>query len=108
MGTKSGTFHKKLLLVLDESIRNIFGETASKAVYYRLRKEYLLSLEDIPEKPQTFAKAIKEIFGETGAELIETLLVKDLRTKFEIEGKGKEIDKLADCMDQLKIVCIKK
>lgn len=89
-------------------MKNIFGETTAKAVYYHLQEGYLLKLEDIPEKPRAFAKAIKEIFGETGAEVIETLLVKDLCTKFGIKEQGKEIGNLVDCMGELKVICIEK
>jgi adenylyl- and sulfurtransferase ThiI len=100
--------HENLLTTLDESMKNIFGKTTVEAVYYHLQKKYLIKLEDIPEKPHTFAKAIKEIFGEPGAEIIETLLVRDLCTKFGIKGQRKETDKLADCMDLLKIRHIEK
>ncbi len=108
MRTKKYNLNETLLSALDESLKSIFGESAAKAVYHYLQKGYLLKLEDIPEKPKTFARAIKEIFGETGAEVIEALLVKELCTKFRIEGRRKEIDKLADCMDELKVACTEK
>lgn len=108
MGVKKDRFYKTLLSALDESMKNIFGENTAKAVYYHLREGHLLKLEDIPKKPQTFAKAIKEIFGAPGAEVIETLLVKDLCTKFRIKGQRKDIDRLVDCMHELKITCIEK
>lgn len=106
LGTKKHKPHKTLLSALDESMKNIFGESTAKAVYYHLKEGYLLKLEDIPKKPEAFAKAIKEMFGDTGAEVIETLLVKDLCTKFKIEGQKKEIDKLVDCLDEFKAKCI--
>lgn len=71
-------------------MKNIFGKNAAQAVYYHLEKRHLLKLEDIIEKPHTFSEAIKEMFGETGAEVIEALLVKDLCTKFRVEGQRKE------------------
>ncbi len=108
MEAKRGKLNKKLLFALDESMKNIFGENTAKAVYYYLQEGYLLKLEDIPERPQTFAKAIKEIFGETGAEVIEALLVRDLCMKFKIKKRGKEVDKLVDCMDELKLMTIEK
>jgi len=108
LAARRDRFYRTLLSALDESMKNIFGENTAKAVYYHLREGYLLKLEDIPTKPQTFAKAIKEIFGETGAEVIETLLVKDLCTKFRIKGQRKDIDRLVDCMHELKITCIEK
>jgi len=108
LAAKRDKFHKILLSTLDESMKNIFGENTVKAVYHHLQEGYLLKLEDIPKKPQTFAEAIKEIFGETGAEVIETLLVKDLCTKFKIKGQRKDIDRLVNCMDALNATCIEK
>ena len=89
-------------------MKNIFGESTAHAVYYHLEKKHLLKLDDILEKPQTFSMAIKEMFGETGAEVIETLLVKDLCAKFKIRGQRKKTGKLVDCLDGLKVTCIKK
>lgn len=105
LGTKKVKVHEKLLIILDKSMKNIFGENTVEAVYYHLREKHLLKLEDIPRKPQTFAKAIKEIFGEEGAKIIETLLVKDLRTEFKIKGQEKVGD-LVKCMDELKTIYI--
>lgn len=102
MKTRKGS-REKLLDVLDESFKSIFGENTAKAVYYHLREGHLLKLEDIPEKPQGFAEALREIFGEAGAEVIETLLVKDICAKFGIEVHGKEIDRLADCIEEIRL-----
>lgn len=107
MSNKKSKVDGTLLSALDESMKNIFGKTTAKAVYYHLQKQYLIKLEDIPEKPLTFTKAIRGIFGETGAEIIETLLVRDICTKFEIKGRKREVDNLADCMSELKIRQVK-
>ena len=106
LGSKKDKFHKTLLSALDESMKSIFGESTVQAVYYHLEKRHLLKFEDIPEKPKTFAKAIKEMFGETGAELIETLLVKDLCTKFRVSDQREGTDRLVECLDGLRVKCI--
>lgn len=87
---------------MDESLKSIFGRNATKAIYYHLEKSYLLKLEDIPEKPQAFSRAIEEMFGKVGAEVIATLLAKDLRKKLDVKGKGKETDKLVAWLDNLR------
>lgn len=102
MDIKKDKFNEKLLVVLDKSMKNIFGENTVNAVYYHLQKRYLIKLEDIPEKPQVFAEAIKEIFGATGADVIETFIVRDLCDKFRIGGQRKEISKLVDFLDEVK------
>jgi hypothetical protein len=96
-------FHTKLLVTLDRSMRDIFGEETVNAVYYHLRKKYLVKLEDIVEKPESFAKAIKEIFGNTGADVIEALLVKSLCDEFRVMGHRKEAVRLVDFLDELKV-----
>lgn len=107
LGIKKDKFHETLLSALDKSMKNIFGESTAHAVYYHLEKKHLLKLDDILEKPQIFSIAIKEMFGETGAEVIETLLVRDLCAKFKVRGQRKETSKLVDCLDGLKVTCIK-
>jgi hypothetical protein len=83
-------------------MESILGKSAVQAVYYHLEKSYLLKPEDIPEKPQVFAKAIKGIFGESGAEVIESLLVKDLLARLGVEGQGEESSNLVNWLDKLK------
>ncbi|UCB59809.1 MAG: DUF3227 domain-containing protein [Candidatus Bathyarchaeota archaeon] len=103
----NGKVSEILLSALDESLKDIFGKTAAKAVYYHLRTQYLIGLEDIPKKPRLFAKAIREIFGGAGAEVIETLIVKDLCAKFRSSAQMLDICTLEDCMDKLKLRSVK-
>jgi hypothetical protein len=97
----------KLLVTIDRSMRDIFGEETVDAVYYHLRKKHMVELEDIPEKPENFARAIKAIFGDTGADVIESLLVKSLCNEFGVTGQGKETAGLVDCLDELKVSLLK-
>jgi len=106
--TRKNSSDKTLLTALDESMENIFGKSATRAVYYFLEENYSLKLEDIPEKPQIFAKAIEEIFGDTGANVIETLLVNDLLSQLGIKNQGKEMSKLVNCLSILKTTYVKK
>ena len=102
MRANSNTNRKKLLAVLDESMKSIFGRDTTEAVYYYLEKRYLLKPEDILERSEAFMEAIKGMFGEIGASVIESLLVRDLCTKFGVERReGRELEKLADCLDEL-------
>jgi len=105
---KKGELDKSLVVALDASMENIFGKSATKAVYYHLNKSYLLKHEEIHEKPQVFVKAMEEMFGERGAEVIEALLVKDLLAKLGIECQDKENNNLVDWLDKLKTKYSKK
>ncbi len=101
MENRKTELREKLLCALDESMKSIFGENTAQAVYYHLEKRDIMKPEDILEKPQTFALAIKDIFGETGAEIIETLLIKDLLTKLGVKKEREENTKLVTWLDKL-------
>ncbi|MGQ9565513.1 MAG: NitrOD5 domain-containing protein [Candidatus Bathyarchaeales archaeon] len=108
MKAKKGESDKSLVVALYASMENVFGKSAAKAVYHYLNKSYLLRPEEIPEKPQVFVKAIEEMFGERGAEVIEALLVKDLLAKLDVECQEKENNNLVDWLDKLKTIRSKK
>ena len=82
-------------------MKNIFGDSATNAVYYHLQERYLLKREAILKSPETFVKAVREIFGEAGADVIEALLVKDLCIEFGVNACDQQ-GKFADCMNKLK------
>jgi hypothetical protein len=100
---KKDEFYTKLLVALDRSMRDIFGEETVNAVYYYLRDKHMVKLEDILEKPESFTRAIKAIFGDAGADVIEGLLVKSLCDEFGMTGQIKEAAGLVDCLDELKV-----
>jgi hypothetical protein len=100
---KKDEFYIKLLVTLDRSMRDIFGEETVNAVYYHLRKKHMVRPEDILEKPESFARAIKAIFGDTGADVIESLLVESLCDEFGVTGQRKGAAGLVDCLDELKV-----
>ena len=105
--TNKSKFHEKIVHTLGESMKEIFGQGTVEAVYYYLEKKSMAGPEDILEKPKTFVRATRELFGETGAEVIETLLVRDLRKKFRIDCERKVTIGLADCLDELKAKYLK-
>ena len=91
-----------LLNTLHQSMKSIFGESGAFVFYRHLEEFYLLNREDIFDKPQVFAKVLTQIFGKTGAEIVEALLAKDMCTKLGIIDRDDEINSLVDCFDKLK------
>ena len=81
--------HKLLLEALDHSMKRVFGETGALAVYHYLEESFLLKLDGILEKPLVFTQFLIEMYGETAAEFIEVLLVKDLSVEL---GMNSETD----------------
>ena len=101
MASKKNEPHETLQSALNQSLRFVFGESVTTVLCHHLEESYSLKLEDVVEAPKIFVKAIKDVFGEIGAEVVETLLVKDLITKFGIDNE-EEINNLIDCFDKLK------
>lgn len=91
-----------LLSVLDESMESIFGRSAAEAVFYHLDKCYMLKPEDILAKPEVFSSAIQAMFGEVGAEVIETLLVRDLLSRLKQDCDREGADEIMGWLDRLK------
>jgi len=100
--------YKTLVDALNQSLRSVFGKSATTAIYYYLEKKYQLKMEDILEKPLTFTKAIEEIFGKTGAEIVETLLTEELASKFGTKSKKIDTDNLVKCFNELKNIQLEK
>lgn len=95
---------KKVVNVLNQSLKSIFGDTGAFALCHRLEKGHMMKLEDIIEKPEVFVRVLKEIFGETGAEIVEALLLKDLYFKLGVKDCGDETSSLSDCFEKLKAI----
>lgn len=99
---ETGGNAKELFLSgMEDSINQILGKNVAKTVYYHLEKNYSLKLEDIPEKPEVFSEAIKNIFGQEGANVIEAFLIKELFTRFELVLQKKEDYKFSDYVYEL-------
>lgn len=94
-------FKELLLVEIDRSMNQIFGRATVKTVYYYLEKNYSLKLKDIPEKPKVFSKALQSMFGKLGAEVIESLLIKTVSSKFEVAYQKKEGYEFSDYMSEL-------
>lgn len=69
---------------------------------HHLEKNYMMKLEDIPEKPKVFVRVLKKIFGEVGAEIVEALLMKDLYFNLGVKDCDDEASSLSDCFEKLK------
>jgi len=94
-----------LLEALDESLKSIFGESAAYAILYHLGMSGSFGLKEIFEHPQDFTRALKEMFGEVGAEVVGGLLVEELREKLGIDREENAPGSLEDFFYRLKIAC---
>ena len=79
MTTKSAVFDKFLLCAIDEAL-NSLGKSVRQSIYFHIEKQFSVARNEIPEKLQEFQGGLKEIFG-TGAQFIESLIIKNLHTR---------------------------
>ena len=87
-------------------MKNVFGETGAMAVYHHLEEGFLLKLGGILEEPLVFTQGLIEMYGETAAEFIESLLVKDLSTELGMSSEPDELKGLANLLCKYKTAII--
>lgn len=79
----NSNINEEILDCVDSSLR-ILGESVKEAIYFYVEKDFHLEKSKIPEKPQTFSKALFSIFGE-GTKIIEVMIVQRIRQRFRLE-----------------------
>jgi len=94
-------FNKLLLKVIDEEMKQIFGEAATLIIYNHLEKNYSLKREEIPEKLEIFTKSLEE-FLSSGAQVVEKIILKKVYSSFGLQRKIKEGYSFIDYLTELK------
>lgn len=84
----ASTIENKIVQCVDEGLQ-IFGESAKEAIYFYLKRNFQLKKTEIPEKPETFCKAITSLFGEDGAKLIEEFILQKMRLCFKLKHRSR-------------------
>jgi len=72
-------FEKLLFEAVDESLASL-GESSKQAIYFHLERSFNIKKKEIPQKIETFARAIEKMFG-LGANFLEILVAKKLYEK---------------------------
>ena len=90
MREKGKDFDKFFIEAVDEGL-NSLGEGGRQMIFFHLENSYSIKKHDIPKKPETFAAALEEIFGE-GALILEKLIAKSLYSKL-----GLDYEERSDC-----------
>jgi hypothetical protein len=97
---KCKNFEKMLLSVIDESMKQIFGEGTTKSIYHYLENDYSLKYPDIPQKPEVFAKGLEEIFR-SGSRVVEAVIISNLYSKIGLPCQKRKGQKFADYITEL-------
>jgi len=77
VGLKEKSFNRVLVETVDDVIRSLLGEAVASVVLYHLEKDFSLRIEDVPERPDRFEYAMKDLFRE-GASIIEERIIEEL------------------------------
>ena len=78
-------FDKRLVLVTEKVLKEIFGDAATASICKHLEKNYDLKLEEIPSKLDVFSRAL-ESYLDSGATVIEEIILKNLHSKSEVDS----------------------
>jgi hypothetical protein len=94
-------FDESLINVVDEELKKIFGEMATLIIYGYLENNLSLKQEDIPHKIEVFAKGL-DSFLDSGAKVIQQVIIKNLYANFGEEYKPKEDYDFVEYVNELK------
>ena len=94
-------FDKLLLKIIDEELKQIFGETAMSIIYNHLEKNHSLKREEIPEKLEVFIRGLEEFLG-SGAQVVQKITLQKLSSCSGIQCQVKEEYSLIDYVTEIK------
>jgi hypothetical protein len=98
---KTGSLDDLLLGVVDETLREVFREAGTKAIYAFLGNNSHLKLEEIGEKPEAFSAGLERLMV-SAAPLIENLILKNLYSKLGLKFEEKEGYEFSDYIKELR------
>lgn len=87
-----GDFDNALHKTVDDVLNQIFGQAAALIIYNHLEKNGLLTPEEIPKKLDAFIKGL-ENFLDSGAAVVEIIILKHLYSSYGFEFKKMEEDR---------------
>jgi len=94
-------FNKLLLKVIDEEMKQMFGEVATLIIYNHLEKNHSLKRSEIPEKLEVFIVGLEE-FLSSGAQVIEKIILEKVYSSFGFHCQVREGYRFIDYMSELK------
>jgi len=101
--SKNG-YYDEVSIAIDNVLRKIFGDEATRLIYRYLKNRYLLSQDEIAEKIDVFAEGLEE-FLMSGAHVIEMKILEDIYSSYGVTLR-QEFGRISrhDFVDQMKIL----
>lgn len=90
-----------MLNVVDETLKQIFGEAGTTLIYDYLENNCHLKREEIAKKPEVFSADLRKLL-KSGAPVIEKMVLKNLYSKLQLEYEEKEGYEFLDHIKELK------
>jgi len=102
--SKMGWLDGLLLSVVDETMRQIFREAGTEAIYSYLENNSHLKRGEIAAKPEVFSAGLERLLG-SAAPVIEKMILNNLYRKLELKFMEKEGYKFSDYIEELRKRC---
>lgn len=101
---KRGTqFDRKLVSITEKVLKQVFGEDATASICDYLEKNYRLKLDEIPNRPEVFSRAL-ESYLDSGATVIERIILENLYSNSGVRLKRVEEKTFPQRLSELKRV----
>ena len=97
----SVSFNRLIFEVVDDVLKQVFGERPAEVIYDFMEKFSHLKREEIAEKPEVFSAVLGKLLGSTGR-LIERLILKNLCSRLQLEYEEKEGYSFSDYIKELR------
>jgi len=92
-------FDELLFEAIDDTIRQVFGESASELIYTFMERHVSLKREEVSEKIEAFYSYLEKLLGSEGAQIIQATSFK--RLCFKLRREYEEIEKYFSFLDEL-------
>jgi hypothetical protein len=92
-------FGDLLFEAIDDTMRLVFGESASELIYSLMERQVMVKREEVGEKIEVFYSYLEKLLGSEGARIIQATSLKRLCLKLRREYE--EIEKYFSFLDEL-------
>jgi hypothetical protein len=99
-----GAVDDLLVDVVDETLRQVFKEEGSRAIYAFIKNNCHLKREEIAEKPNVFSSGLEKLLG-SAAPVIEKIILENLYSRLQLEYKEMEGYEFSDYAKELRKRC---
>lgn len=84
---KTRKVNQAIIECIDDAFTKL-GKSVKESIYYYLKRDFGLDRNQITKNPEIFEKALNRIFGERGAQIIEKMIIIEIRNRFQLEKQS--------------------